>query len=492
MNAGEDTVDRADSVAAMRLVERFLDSLNTDPGGDPGEALALLVRELPAYGACLIEWQRTGDPTMLAVAGLIQDVAAHAGLLEFVERALIAPGTHSRLFRDKRPFCATAHSFGSRPAIVLLAWVDLDALEDSEPLLRPLPGLVDRLLKRRDATAPAAAPQPRRPLRFPPGYVRSDSPSMTALYQQMEHLLQGDLPVLIVGETGVGKESVARTLHTSSVRHERPFIAVNCAAIPADLLEAEMFGIAKGAATGVSERPGKFQLAQGGTLFLDEIGELPYDLQAKLLRALQEKEVHPVGGAPVQVDIRIVAATNIDLPRRMEDGRFRRDLYYRLAGFVLRVPRLNERRGHVPRLVEDFIRIDEREAGKRLRGISLRALRALADYDWPGNVRELEHEVRRLVYLCPEGEVIDLPMLSESIVSPLPPAEAPPLDADPLRSDSVALEENLGRLERRLIAEALRRSKGNRTQAALLLGVSRNGLAIKMERLGLSEPEARA
>jgi len=316
---------------------------------------------------------------------------------------------------------------------------------------------------------------------------------MTELYRQMEHLLQGDLPVLIVGETGVGKESVARTLHDSSNRHAGPFVAVNCAAIPAELLESEMFGIGKGVATGVSERSGKFQLAQHGTLFLDEIGEMPHDLQAKLLRALQEKEIHPVGGAPLNVDIRVVAATNTDLIKSMEAGHFRKDLYYRIAGFVLRVPGLRERRGHVPRLVEDFIRVFEKEAGKRLRGISLRALRALADYEWPGNVRELEHEVRRLVYLCPENEVIDLGMLSQHVRSQRPAAEAgfasgAPEDA--AQSSSLALDENVGRLERQLIAEALRRSAGNRTQAAKLLGISRNGLAIKMERLGLAPAAA--
>ena len=488
MNQAREPASSSDPNAALHLVERFLERLGVGTAGEAGDAIALLVRELPAYGACLVEWPASGEPTMLTVAGLIQDIAAHEGLLAFVRTALEQPGTHSHLFRDQRPFCAVAYAVEACPALVLLTWVDLVARPESESLLRPLPGLVARFMQKSRPTAPA----PRRALAFPEGYIPSDSPSMTELYRQMEHLLQGDLPVLIVGETGVGKESVARTLHASSSRHAAPFVAVNCAAIPAELLESEMFGIGKGVATGVSERLGKFQLAQGGTLFLDEIGEMPRELQPKLLRALQEKEIHPVGGAPVKVDLRVVAATNTDLAKNMEEGRFRRDLYYRVAGFVLRVPKLRERQGHVPRLVEDFIRVFEKEAGKRLRGISLRALRALADYHWPGNVRELEHEVRRLVYLCPEASVIDLEMLSDQIRSPVPPPEtgSSQKESDASRLGSLLLDLNVGRLERQLIAEALRRSAGNRTQAARLLGISRNGLAIKMERLGLAASEA--
>jgi DNA-binding NtrC family response regulator len=469
-----------DAGAAIGLVERFLEALSADR--DPGDALALLVRELPAYGACLVEWPASGEPTVLGVAGLIQDVAADGRLSQFVAEASRRPGPYSEFLAGDRPYCAVAHSVEAAPLIVLLAWIHPEAQDECQALLRPLPGLVARFLQR-GVPAPAAEPR-RRPLAFPAGYVPGDSPSMTELYRQMEQLLQGDLPVLIVGETGVGKESVARTLHASSQRRAGPFVAVNCAAIPAELLEAEMFGIGKGVATGVAERPGKFQLAQNGTLFLDEIGEMSHDLQAKLLRALQEKEIHPVGGAPQKVDLRVVAATNTDLQKSMESGRFRRDLYYRIAGFVLRVPTLAERRGHVPRLVEDFIRVFEREAGKRLRGISLRALRALADYAWPGNVRELEHEVRRLVYLCPDGEVIDLPLLSERLRAPRPePSDAA---ASGPGDEDLSLDANVARLERRLIEEALRRSSGNRTRAARLLGISRNGLAIKMERLGLA------
>jgi transcriptional regulator with PAS, ATPase and Fis domain len=303
---------------------------------------------------------------------------------------------------------------------------------------------------------------------------------MRSFHALLRPLVQGDLPVLVLGETGVGKEFLARILHDSSPRRHGPFVAINCAAIPAELLEAEMFGIGKGIATGVVERRGKFQMAEGGTLLLDEIGDMPLELQAKLLRALQEKEIQPVGGAPTPVDIRVIAATNSDLHRRMEEGRFRRDLYFRVAGFTLRVPPLRERREDVPALVESFMRAFARESGRAVRGITVKALRALIQYAWPGNVRELEHEVRRLVYLCPQGEAIDSTMITAHILAP-GPGDGPAAPAP----DTLDLGENVDVLERRLIADALAKTHGNRTRAAKLLGMSRNGLRIKMERLGL-------
>ena len=352
--------------------------------------------------------------------------------------------------------------------------IDLSA--GATPPPRPSP-LGETAVVGLDEVAPTLGPGHR--LSFPEGYVPGSSPAIASLYAQMTPLVQGDLPVLVLGETGVGKECVARILHLSSARRAGPFVAINCAAIPADLLESELFGIGKGVATGVAERAGRFQMAEGGTLFLDEIGEMPPPLQTKLLRALQQKEVQPVGGAPTAVDIRVVAATNSDLQRRMEDGTFRRDLYYRVAGYALRVPPLRERREDLPALVEAFVRAFCRETGKRVRGITVRTLRALQEYDWPGNVRELEHEVRRLVSLCPEGQPFESGMLSPHILAPpaAAPAEEPSL--------GLSLEAHVERLERRLIREALERSGGNRSEAARLLGISRNGLALKMERLGI-------
>jgi transcriptional regulator with PAS, ATPase and Fis domain len=212
-------------------------------------------------------------------------------------------------------------------------------------------------------------------------------------------------------------------------------------------------------------------------LFLDEIGDMPLELQAKLLRALQEKEVQPVGGQPVPVDIRVAAATNADLLKRIEDGRFRRDLYYRLAAHVVEVPPLRRRREDVPLLVGALLRRFAREEGRSLRGVTAGALRALVEQDWPGNVRELEHVVRRLVQLCPEGDAIDTALVA---------LQAPPSSKESSGPEtSLDLASRLQALEGQLVREALARARGNRTQAARLLGVSRNGLAIKMQRLGI-------
>jgi transcriptional regulator with PAS, ATPase and Fis domain len=338
-----------------------------------------------------------------------------------------------------------------------------------------------------ETTATAVPPEAGRARRivFPEDHVMGRSPRMVAVYENMRPLVDSDLPVLVVGETGVGKEHFARALHASSPRRNGPFVAVNCAAIPADLLEAEMFGIAKGVATGVAERPGKLTLANGGTLFLDEIGEMPAALQPKLLRALQEKQVQPVGGALAPVDVRTVAATNADLYAKLDSGSFRRDLYFRVAGFVLRVPPLRERPEDIATLVERFLRRFAKESGRATRGVTARALSLLREYPWPGNVRELEHEMRRLVHLCPDGGVIQSPMLSDAIQAPAASDAMP--EADGPDGPSLSLEAHLQRLEDRLIREALRRASGNRSQAAKRLGISRNGLALKMERLGITD-----
>jgi len=288
--------------------------------------------------------------------------------------------------------------------------------------------------------------------------------------------------VLITGETGVGKEHIAAILHASSTRRGGPFVAVNCAAIPSELLEAELFGIESGVATGVSARQGKFQLARGGVLFLDEIGDMSLELQAKLLRALQALEIHPLGARnPEPIDVRIITATNTDLQALIAGNRFRRDLYYRVAGFTIRVPPLRARREDIPAFVERFMRRYAEEVGKPVRGITVKALSALAQAPWPGNVRELEHEVRRLVYLCPENRAIDSTMLSPSILFPSVREHLEDVDL----TGDLNLDAAIADLERRMISAALARTRGNRTRAAKLLGISRNGLALKMDRLGL-------
>lgn len=264
----------------------------------------------------------------------------------------------------------------------------------------------------------------RQELVLPESHVRCVSPVMVALYQDLRAVSWSSLPILILGETGVGKEGIAKTVHLSSSRAGGPFVALNCASIPSDLLEAELFGIGRGVATGVVERAGKIEKAQGGTLFLDEIGDMPLSLQSKLLRVLQERVVHPLGRPAVFLDVRFIAATNSDPEARISDGSFRRDLYYRLAGFVLTVPSLRERPEDIPLLIEHFLRIYSKEAGRNLRGLTVAALESLKRRTWRGNVRELEHEIRRLIHTTPVNQLIDSSRVKGAVAVSLSAATA--------------------------------------------------------------------
>jgi transcriptional regulator with PAS, ATPase and Fis domain len=334
----------------------------------------------------------------------------------------------------------------------------------------------------RDEGWERAAPRPQvaRDLRLPSGFVAGPSAVMRSLLERVRAASGWDLPVLLVGETGVGKELLVEALHLSSGRGG-PLVAINCAAIPADLLEAELFGIGSRVATGVAGRRGRFQEAEGGTLFLDEIGDMPVALQAKLLRVLQDRRLHPLGLPARRIDVRTVAATNADVAALLAGGRLRSDLYYRLAGLVLEVPPLREHREDIPALVESFLRQLCRESGREIRGVTVRALEQLVEHDWPGNVRELQAAVRRLFHECPPGraiewegarEAVDRSRLSRAGRSdPAPPAAPPSL--------------RLADLERRTILEALDRAGGNQVRAAGMLGISRHRLRRRLLRYGL-------
>lgn len=319
-------------------------------------------------------------------------------------------------------------------------------------------------------------------LAFPPDYVVGRSDRVQSLYREMQPLVRCDLPVIVSGETGVGKEHVARILHESSERRDGPFVAINCAAIPSDLLEAEMFGIGKGVATGVSERMGKFELANGGSLFLDEISEMSPALQAKLLRTLQEKEIQPLGRKAMAIDVRIIAATNADLESCIDEGTFRRDLFYRLAGYVLRVPSLRDRQEDMPLLINEMLRTYSREQSKRVAGITAKALDLLMNYSWPGNVREMQHEIQRLVLVCEDGRPIEATILAPHIRDS---EKMRPVTSYSSDNSSLNLEEHVRRVESEIVQLALTRAKGNQSEAARLLGISRNGLATKIKRLGI-------
>ncbi len=286
--------------------------------------------------------------------------------------------------------------------------------------------------------------------------------------------------MLIRGETGTGKEVIARLLHGASARRTGPFVAVNMAAIPEPLAEAELFGHVRGAFTGADKaRAGRLVAAHGGTLFLDEIGEMPRSVQAKLLRVLQEREVTPVGGgASSPIDVRVMAATHRDLEEMVEDGDFREDLYYRLDVVPLAIPPLRERREDIAALAEHFRREVNAREGRSVRGFALDVMQRLTHYDWPGNVRELENLVERLVVVAGTRMVVmaDLPSHMRTEVLDLEQRGARP-SGDGRRSPHAA-----DGIEERLIAEALARTGGNRNRAAELLGLNRTTLVEKLRR----------
>ncbi|HBH04502.1 MAG TPA: hypothetical protein DDZ42_21755 [Candidatus Rokubacteria bacterium] len=307
-------------------------------------------------------------------------------------------------------------------------------------------------------------------------------PEMVRIYQLVTQIAATPATALITGESGTGKELVARAIHQRSERSGQPFVAVNVAALPETLIEAELFGHEKGAFTGAyARRLGKFELAHGGTVFLDEIGCLRLDLQAKLLRALQEREIERLGGTrPVAVDVRILAATNLNLKTAVKSRAFREDLYYRLNVVPIHVPPLRERREDIPLLVEHFVRKVARECRRDVRGVSAGALDVLARYDWPGNVRELENVIHRAVVLA-RGAVIQL--------QDVPLDVALPETGSRLAEDTgLPLREAWEQFERQYVLRVLEGAQWNVSRAARLLGVHRNTVLAKLSGWGIQRP----
>ena len=293
--------------------------------------------------------------------------------------------------------------------------------------------------------------------------------------------------VLITGESGTGKERTARILHELSSRAQRPFCVINCGALPETLMESELFGHEKGAFTGASSAsPGLFRQAHGGTLMLDEIGELPPALQVKLLRVLQERKVRPVGGThEIEVDVRVLAATNRDVEKDVEAGRFRTDLYYRLNVIRIELPPLRDRPSDVVRLAQRMVKRFANEFDKSVRGLTPEALRALESYDFPGNIRELENMMERAVALV-SGETIDAEDLPE-VVAGRHPTSSQSLVTD-LPDDGCNLDEVLETIERRLLTQALDRTQGVRKSAAELLGITFRSMRYRLAKLGMEVP----
>jgi DNA-binding NtrC family response regulator len=435
------------------------------------------------------------------------DPSIHAGLLRLIktlghEAVAAATGTEAIGLLRARPFdlCITdlqlpdgdgrgvmREARAARPPVQVVVLASHGTVADAVEALRI--GAADVLCKPfhisvlEQSLVRLLASEPTRQSRSRPTpgvAVIGDHPAMRLVLDRVEQIADTDASVLIRGETGTGKEVVARLIHGASQRRAGPFVAVNVSAIPEALAESELFGHVRGAFTGADKaRTGRFVAAHGGTLFLDEIGEMPRGVQVKLLRALQEREVTPVGASEaIPVDVRVVAATHRDLEGMIAEGTFREDLFYRLDVVPIEIPPLRERRQDIPALAEHFrLEVNARE-GRAVSGFALDVMQRLGAYDWPGNVRELENLVERLVVVAGNRMVVmdDLPAHLRMTVVDL---EKATLD---LPESGVDLRIFLTQLEERLIAQALERTGGNKNRAAELLGMNRTTLVEKLRR----------
>jgi DNA-binding NtrC family response regulator len=323
------------------------------------------------------------------------------------------------------------------------------------------------------------------------GAIVGDTPPLRQVLAKVEQVAQTQATVLLRGETGTGKEMVARAIHINSAREARPFVRVNCAALAPGVLESELFGHEKGAFTGaVARRQGRFELADGGTLFLDEVGDLPLDVQVKLLRVLQEREFERVGGVEtVKVDVRLISATHRDLERLITEGKFREDLYYRLNVFPITMPPLRERPGDIALLVDHFISKYAQSSGKAVRGADASAIALLAAYPWPGNVRELENVIERAMILASSDVLASADLdfgrrqaaASGAVASPMATSPSSLISSEGGRS----LYKRLSEQERNEIVAAVEQAQGNIAHAARALGINRSTLYYRMRKHGL-------
>ncbi len=308
------------------------------------------------------------------------------------------------------------------------------------------------------------------------------NPKMFEVYKKIGKVVDSKATVLIRGETGTGKELVARATHFGGILKDGPFIPVDCASLPKDLLESELFGHEKGAFTGaIAKKLGKFERASGGTLFLDEVGNLDLATQAKLLRALQEKEIQRVGGIePIQIEVRIIAATHRDLKETVREGSFREDLYYRLNVVLIHLPPLRERKDDIPLLVECFLHRYRSESKGKPKYVPLKTLNLLVRYSWPGNVRELENVIQRVIVMGKGNAILpqDLPLKIQKISD---------LSYPTIPFDRLSLEESIAQLEKKLIKDALKETGWVQIKAARLLGVSRRIIEYKMKKYEIKE-----
>jgi DNA-binding NtrC family response regulator/pSer/pThr/pTyr-binding forkhead associated (FHA) protein len=475
--------------AALELPKRLLLLLG---GSEPNvaDALRLAAAGVLATGSAVGEWRSGGEPSLLATFGNVSADMEHPRLQQFFAQlnsdgATIAANCFraSALTSEPALFCCGFYRcHGPLLGVVFRGPIISDTWKDVGEIFL---NLLDRAGCHKASQSLTGFPTLQNNA-SPLGFIRGTSAAMQAVYRQLERTRDTAFPVLVRGETGVGKEHIVRLLHDQSRRRKGPFVAVNCAAIPSDLLEAEMFGIGRGVASGVQERVGRFLQASSGTLFLDEVAEMALPLQAKLLRAVESGKIRPLGCDELDVDIRIVAATNADLRERVGRGLFRADFYYRISAIEMSVPPLRERIEDIPIFLQHFLDRFSKEAGRCVRGITVSALRQMCTYHWPGNIRELQNEVRRLVLACEPGCSIDSTLLQDRFRD----QAFAQSDEREHSSADLRLETRLAYFEKDFIRDALQCSKGSQSGAARLLGISRNGLVAKMIRHGIKVPQA--
>lgn len=321
------------------------------------------------------------------------------------------------------------------------------------------------------------------------GIIRAKQSPMNGVCQTLRQIAAFDLPVLIMGESGTGKELAARSLHYNSLRWNKPFVVENCGALSDELLESELFGHKRGAFTGaVEDHIGLFERADGGTIFLDEIGEVTPSFQVKLLRVLQEGEIRPVGSNKTRkVDVRVIAATNRDMDQEVRMERFRKDLYFRMAGIVVTMPPLRERAGDVPALADHLLRQAVKELGKDAKGFTPEAVDCMRRYQWPGNVREMQNEIQRMLVMAPDNALLGSELLSPRVVHAAPEEDKDEMAI--LSEFNGSLKDRIEQLEARVLHETMIRHRWNKSKAAKELGLSRVGLRGKLERYGLEKVE---
>ena len=508
---GDETASEKDGggspSAAMAL--RFVRDAESVGGPQGAEGRREFLEEaaslLGAVSIAVLEGSDPSDVTVQAVGGSLPDQALIEEMLGPSDTAKTV-----RALRHRHRGRAVVAVF-SRLAPPIQPW-QKDLFEYVAD--RVLAEKLEAGKRERRALPRARVRRPGEPLVFPAAMVVGASTSIHDLLDQIRATVRSRLDVLLLGETGTGKELFALMLHASGPMAEGPFLAINCAAIPNELLEAELFGVQARVATGVDARVGLFQRANGGTVFLDEIGELAPALQAKLLRVLQEREVFPLGASqPRKVDVHVISASNRNLHEAVKGGTFRADLYYRLRGLQFHIPPLRERLEDLPVLVLAFAERAAAKHEKRIRGISRKALDVLRKHDWPGNVRELQNEIERAILVAPDDGVLHAEhfrpivwlveqkakekgqregnpdsRLTDTAVEATPdtPGAGSAAPAGPPRakgSETLNLQDRVDALERTTIEEALREARGNKSLAARMLGITRNGLAMKITRL---------